>query len=224
MCSILLLNNIGVSFKMFYKFENTFFVSAHDYLLKSFKFDLQQNQLVDLTIGSPTFFVNFYNLIPKLTIKALLPRNYGGLESPTVTIIDGVIRGHSNHLDFYSFIDYAIKYGINVNSALERIIITRSFTAHQLANTIICKLPKMIQKYRSNIVIITDLFATDEQLHLSERRWLLGHIIKSIHDISESIITAVFSPVVIDDFRKVIDNNLKSEINTTTNKQNREMK
>ena len=71
---ISLLNNIGVSFKMFYKFENTFFVSAHDYLLKSFKFDLQQNQLVDLTIGSPTFFVNFYNLIPKLTIKALLPR------------------------------------------------------------------------------------------------------------------------------------------------------
>ena len=80
----------------------------------------------------------------------------------------------------------------------------------------------MIQKYRSNIVIITNLFATDEQLHLSERRWLLGHIIKSIHDISESIIAAVFSPVVIDDFRKVIHNNLKSEIITTTNKQNRE--
>jgi hypothetical protein len=49
----------------------------------------------------------------------------------------------------------------------------------------------------------------------------LGHIIKSIHDISKSIIAAVFSPVVIDDFRKVIDNNLKSEIITTTNKQNR---
>jgi hypothetical protein len=79
----------------------------------------------------------------------------------------------------------------------------------------------MIQKYRSNIVIITDLFATDEQLHLSERRWLLGHIIKSIHDISESIIAAVFSPVVIEDFRKVIDNNPKSEIITTTTKQNR---
>ncbi len=222
MYSISLLNNIGVSFKMFYKFENTFFVSAHDYLLKLFKFDLQQNQLVDLTIGSPTFFVNFYNLIPKLTIKALLPRNYGGLESPTVTIIDGVIRGHSNHLDFYIFIDYAIQYGINVNSALERIIITRSFTAHRLANTVICKLSKMIQKCRSNIVIITDLFATDGQIHLSERRWLLSHIIKSIHDISESIIAAVFSPVVIDDIRKVIDNNLKSEIITTTNKQNRE--
>jgi len=222
MYSISLLNNIGVSFKMFYKFENTFFISAHDYLLKLFKFDLQQNQLVDLTIGSPTFFVNFYNLIPKLTIKALLPRNYGGLESPTVTIIDGVIRGHSNHLDFYSFIDYAIKYGINANSALERIIITRSFTAHQLANTIICKLPKMIQKYRSNIVIITDLFATDKQLHLSERKWLLGHMVKSIHNISESIIAAIFSPVVIDDFRKVIDNKLKKSKIITTNKQKRE--
>ena len=210
---------------MFYKFENTFFVSAHDYLLKSFKFDLQQNQLVDLTIGSPTIFINLYNLIPKLTIKALLPRNYGGMESPTVTIIDGAIRGHSNHLNFYSFIDYAIQYRMNVNSVLERIIITRSFTAHQLANTIICKLPKMIQKYRSNIVIITDLFATDEQLHLSERKWLLGHTVKSIHNISESIIAVVFSPVVIDDFKRVIDNKLKkSKIITTKQTKQREMK
>ena len=206
---------------MFYKFQNTFFVLSH-YLLKSFKFNIQQNQFIDLTIGSPTIFVNLYNLIPKLTIKALLPRNYGGMESPTVTIIDGGIRGHSNHLDFYSFIDYAIQYGINVNSALERIIITRSFTAHQLANTVICKLPKMIQKYRSNIVIITDLFATDEQLHLSERKWLVSHMVKSIHNISESIIAAIFSPVVIDDFRKVIDNKLKKSKIITTNKQNTE--
>ena len=207
---------------MFYKFKNTFFVSAHDYLLKSFKFNIEQNQLVDLTIGSPTIFINLCNLILKLTVKALLPRNCRGMKSSTVTIIDGSIRGHSNHLDFYSFIDYAIHCGMNVNSVLERIIVTRSFTVHQLADTLICKLPKMIQKYRSNIVIITDLFATDKQLHLSERKWLLGHMVKSIHNISESIIAAIFSPVVIDDFRKVIDNKLKKSKIITTNKQNRE--
>ena len=193
---------------MFYKFENPYFVSANDYLLKSFKFDIRKNQLIDLTIGSPTLFVNFYNLIPKLAIKALLPKNYGGLESPTLTIIDGSIRGQSTHLDFYNFIDYTIQYGMNVNSVLERIIVTRSFTAHQLADTIICKLSKIIQKYKSNIVIITDLFATDEQLPLSERKWLLNHMIKSINSISGSIITAVFSHAVIDGFRKVIDSNI----------------
>jgi dsRNA-specific ribonuclease len=80
----------------------------------------------------------------------------------------------------------------------------------------------MIQKYRSNIVIITDLFATYKQLHLSERKWLLGHMVKSIHNISESIIAAIFSPVVIDDFRKVIDNKLKKSKIITTNKQKRE--
>jgi len=207
---------------MFYKFKKTLFVSSHHYLLKSFKFNIEQNQLVDLTIGSPTIFINLYNLILKLTVKALLPRNYRGMKSSTVTIIDGSIRGHSNHLDFYSFIDYAIHCGMNVNSVLERIIVTRSFTAHQLADTLICKLPKMIQKYRSNIVIITDLFATDKQLHLSERKWLLGHMVKSLHNISESIIAAIFSPVVIDDFRKVIDNKLKKSKIITTNKQNRE--
>lgn len=194
---------------MFYKVENPFFVSAHEYLLKSFQIDIQKNQLVDLTISSPTLFLNLYNLIAKLAVKALLPRNHGGIESPSITIIDGSIRGKSTHLDFYSFVDYAIQYGMNVNSVLERIIVTRSFTAHQLADTIICDLTKMIQKYKSNVVIITDLFATDEQLHLSERKWLFNHMVKSINIISKSIIVAVFSPVVIDGFQRVISINSK---------------
>jgi hypothetical protein len=100
---------------------------------------------------------------------------------------------------------------MNVNSALERIIVTRSFTAHQLANTVICNLTKMIQNYKSNIVIITDLFATDEQLHLSERKRLLQHMIKSVNSISESIITAIFSPVMIDGFQKVVGNNMLNQ-------------
>lgn len=194
---------------MFYKVENPFFVSAHEYLLKSFQIDIQKNQLVDLTISSPTLFLNLYNLIAKLAVKALLPRNHGGIESPSITIIDSSIRGKSTHLDFYSFVDYAIQYGMNVNSVLERIIVTRSFTAHQLADTIICDLTKMIQKYKSNVVIITDLFATDEQLHLSERKWLFNHMVKSINIISKSIIVAVFSPVVIDGFQRVISINSK---------------
>jgi hypothetical protein len=206
---------------MFYKIENPFFVSAHDYLLKSFQIDIQKNHLVDLTIGTPTLFLNLYNIIPKLAVKALLPRKHRGLDSPTVMIIDGNIRGQSTHLDFYSFVDYAIQYGMNVNSALERIIVARSFTAHQLANTIICNLTKMIQKHKSNIVIITDLFATDEQLHISERKWLLQHMVKSINCISESIITVIFSPVMMDEFQKVIGNKIrKSKINNKYKKCN----
>ena len=198
---------------MFYKVENPFFVSAHEYLLKSFQIDIQKNQLVDLTISSPTLFLDLYNLIAKLAVKALLPRNHGGIESPSITIIDGSIRDKSTHLDFYSFVDYAVHYGMNVNSVLERIIVIRSFTAHQLADTIICNLTKMIQKYKSNLVIITDLFATDEQLHLSERKWLFNNMVKSLNSISESIIVAVFSPVVIDGFQKVISINTKNQKN-----------
>ena len=203
---------------MFYKIENPFFVSAHEYLLKSFQIDIQKNHLVDLTIGSPTLFLNFYNLIPKLAVKALLPKKYSGLDSPTVMIIDGNIRGQPTHLDFYNFVDYAIKYGMNVNSALERIIVARSFTAHQLANTIICNLTKMIQKYKSNIVIITDLFATDEQIHISERKRLLQHMVKSINCISESIITVIFSPVMVDGFQKVIGNKIRKSKNNNNYK------
>ena len=38
---------------------------------------------------------------------------------------------------------YKFKKRVNVNQVLE-IIVTKSFTAHQLADTIICKLRKMI--------------------------------------------------------------------------------
>ena len=96
---------------MFYKFQNTFFVLSH-YLLKSFKFNIQQNQFIDLTIGSPTIFVNLYNLIPKLTIKALLLRNYDGMESPTVTIIDEIslLDKNMNENFFSIFIVYSYYY------------------------------------------------------------------------------------------------------------------
>jgi hypothetical protein len=138
------------------------------------------------------------------------------MESPTVTIIDDSIRDQLSNLDFYSFVDYVVQYGMNLNQVLERIIVTRSFIAHQLADTIICKLPKTIQKYRSNIVIITNLLTTDEQLHLSKKQWLLKHMIKSIHTISESIIT-LFSPVRIDDYRKVIGKDIQ-KLKITNNK------
>jgi hypothetical protein len=129
-------------------FKMTIFVSTHNYLLKSLKFVIEQNHFIDLTIDSPIIvIVNFYNLIPKRTIKVFLPRNYEDMESPTVTIFDGDIRGQSNNLDFYSF----------------------------------------------------------------------------VHNIPESIIAVVFSSVVIDYFRKVIDNKLK-KTKIPTNKQNREMK
>lgn len=50
-------------------------------------------------------------------------------------------------------------------------------------------------------------------------------MVKSIHNISESIIAVVFSPVVIDDFKRVIDNKLKkSKIITTKQTKQREMK
>jgi hypothetical protein len=66
--------------------------------------------------------------------------------------------------------------------------------------------------------------AINEQLHFSERKWLLSHMVMPIHNIPEPIIVAVFSPVVIDYFRKVIDNKQKKKTKIPTNKQNREMK
>lgn len=199
-----------------YEFGNTVFITAHEYLLKSIKLKLQKNKTFDLMVGSPILFVNFSELIPELCIRTLLPRNYGGIESPTVMIIDGNTNNYNllNKIDFHNCVEQALKYGMDINSVLERIIITRSFTIYQLANIIIYDLSKLIKKYKSNLVIITiDLFTINEkQFSISEKQRLLHHIIKKIHNISDSIIV-VFSSIEIEGFRKMINHkNIVHEI------------
>ena len=191
-----------------YEFGNIVFITAQEYLSRSIKLKIQENKTINIIAGSPTLFVNFSKVIPELCIRALLPRNYGGIESQTVIIIDGNTNNYnlSNKIDFDNCVEQARRYGIDINSVLERIIITRSFTIYQLANTITYDLFKLIKKYKSNLVIITiDLFTNNEEhFNRSEKQWFLHHIIKNIHNISDSII-AVFSPIKINGFKKVIN-------------------
>ena len=191
-----------------HEFGDTMFITAQEYLLKSIKLKVRENKTVNIISGSPTLFVNFSEVIPELCVRALLPRNHGGIESQTVIIIDGNTNNHnlSNKIDFDNCVEQALKYGMDINSVLERIIITRSFTIYQLANTIIYDLFKLIKKYKSNLVIITiDLFTINEEhFNRSEKQWFLHHIIKNIYNILDSIIV-VFSPIEINGFKKIIN-------------------
>ncbi len=64
---------------MFYKFEKTLFVLFHHYLLKSFKFNIEQNQFIDLTIGyllfSPVRIDDYRKVIGKNIQKLKITNN-----------------------------------------------------------------------------------------------------------------------------------------------------
>jgi hypothetical protein len=66
---------------------------------------------------------------------------------------------------------------------LNSIIISRVFTIYQLANTFINELPKVIQKYETKMIVISDLldmFLHDPQIELNEAKYLINEIVDSI--------------------------------------------
>jgi hypothetical protein len=49
-----------------------------------------------------------------------------------------------NDLDVYQYVNFARQYGLDIKKFLQSIVSSRMFTIYQLANTIICDLPKLI--------------------------------------------------------------------------------
>jgi hypothetical protein len=100
-----------------------------------------------------------------------------------------------NKFDFYNITEIADKKYKILDRALERIIVKRVFTIHQLAHFLIIDLEKDItKKYKSKLVIITgDFFLSDSQISKQDKDWLYPQMIKAIKKVKDSIIL-VFSP------------------------------
>jgi hypothetical protein len=81
-----------------------------------------------------------------------------------------------------------------LDMALQRVIVKRIFTIHQLAHFLIMDLEKDIKKYKSKLLIITgDFFLSDPQITKEDKDWLYPQMIKAIKKVKDSIIL-VFSP------------------------------
>ena len=86
-----------------------------------------------------------------LTVRAQLPYELGGLESDVI-FVDG-----SNTFRLYKVSRLAKLHKLNPRKALQRIFISRAFTAHQMTSIIIDKLELIIQKRNAKLVILSDL-------------------------------------------------------------------
>ena len=91
---------------------------------------------------------------------------------------------------------YRILYRI-----LERIIVKRIFTIHQLAHFLIIDLEKdTTKKYKSKLIVITgDFFLSDPQITKEDKDWLYPQMIQAIKQVKDSIIL-VFSPIKLSEF------------------------
>jgi hypothetical protein len=150
---------------------------------------------IELTIGGDIacFVKPHSDFVCDTIVRGIVPKRHNGLESPTVFVLIT-----DNKFDFYNITETADKKYRILDRALERIIVKRVFTIHQLAHFLIIDLEKEIaKKYKSKLVIITgDFFLSDPQISKEDKDWLYPQMIQAIKKVKDSIIL-VFSPTTL---------------------------
>lgn len=86
-----------------------------------------------------------------LSVRCQLPFRKGGLSS-RVIYIDG-----RNTFDPYAVSAIAQDYGLEPKSVLEKIFVSRAFTAYQLSALVFEKLEEALKRYRSKLVVVSDI-------------------------------------------------------------------
>jgi len=86
-----------------------------------------------------------------LCVRAQLPYQLGGLET-NVVFVDG-----GNTFRLYDVSCFAQLHKIDPKEVLERIFISRAFTAYQMTSLVLDKLQNAVEKHNSKLVIISDI-------------------------------------------------------------------
>jgi hypothetical protein len=91
------------------------------------------------------------SLVSLLCVRAQLPYQLGGLESD-VLFVDG-----GNSFRLYDVSNIAQFHELKPRKVLERIFVSRAFTAYQLTSTIFDRLHEAVKQYESKLVVLSDL-------------------------------------------------------------------
>ena len=119
-------------------------------------------------------------LLSRLCVRALMLKIQGGFNSPEVIFVDAA----GNTSDIYQCVNFARQYGLNIKKTLQSIVVSRSFTMYQLANTIINDLPKVLEQFSGAKVIVIgnllSLFVNDPQVQIKEAKSLIRQIVNAV--------------------------------------------
>jgi hypothetical protein len=133
------------------------------------------------------------SLASLLCIRAQLPPQLGGLGS-NVVFIDG-----ANTFRLYQITRLARIHQLDPKQALDRIYISRAFTAYQMAALILQKLEDAVKAYNAKLVIISDIAAMflDRDVQDEEAKRIYSQITTRLSKFArenQAIVVATYPP------------------------------
>jgi hypothetical protein len=128
-----------------------------------------------------------------LCVRAQLPTQLGGLGS-NVVFIDGGIT-----FRLYRIAKLAQLHELNPEKVLEKIFISRAFTAYQLTSLIMEKLEETVKAYNANVAIISDIasFFLDTDIAAEEAQKIYSQILAYLANFARKhqiIVIATYLP------------------------------
>jgi hypothetical protein len=134
--------------------------------------------------GNAASFMSFV-----LSVRSQLPPERGGLESSTI-FVDG-----GNLFSPYSVAEIARGYGLDPKEALDRVYVSRAFTAYQLSSLIMEKSCDALKRTGSHLLIVSDITSLflDRDVPQTEARELFTKVCCKLAQIAseEQAIVAV---------------------------------
>lgn len=115
-----------------------------EFSISRLTFDIRKiDAFLDLTTGESLCIIaankkHTNTLLTRLCVRALMSNRQGGFNSSKVIFVDA-----GNTSDVYQCVNFARQYGLNIKKVLQSIVVSRSFTIYQLANTIINEPPNI---------------------------------------------------------------------------------
>lgn len=128
-----------------------------------------------------------------LSVRAQLPPQLGGLGS-NVIYIDG-----ANTFRLYQTMRLALLFQLNPKDVLDRIYISRAFTAYQMTSLILQKLEETVKICGAKLIIIADAAAVflDKDVEEEEAKRIYSQVIKRLSTFakeSQTIIITTYPP------------------------------
>jgi len=115
-----------------------------------------------------------------LSVRCQLPLARGGLDSSTV-FVDG-----GNMFNPYLIAEIARGYGLDSRGVLEKVYVSRAFTAYQLSSLILEKLESVLKRRRARLLIVSDATSLflDRDLPKVEARELFMKVCVKLSEIA----------------------------------------
>ncbi len=139
--------------------------------------------------GSPSVI----SLTSLLCVRAQLPTQLGGLSS-NVVFIDG-----GNTFRLYQVSRLAQLHHLDPKQALDKVYLSRAFTAYQMTSLIMERLKNAVEKYNAKLVIISDIAGLflDKDIPEEEAKRVFSQIVAYLQNFARQnqiILIATYPP------------------------------